>query len=217
MIEVIDRIPKTAGKVKIVREDTGEEISAIIERADEPTVEGTKINKALFDSIKSDMSVGFAPINHASTSSTYGLATSSLYGHVRNRLLSQSYTVGDALECREGTLMSEVASRNSITFTFMEASIGVRSKYRQSYTTSFPYSVSSYGGTYSLVTANIRAIRTSDVILQDETFENAIKDHIQIERYYDGTYLWLYAYIYNNTDSSLTYDIKITGIYTRKG
>ncbi len=50
MIEVLDRVPKYPGRVKLVpvpgQADTYDMI-----RVDEPIVEGTPINKALFDSI----------------------------------------------------------------------------------------------------------------------------------------------------------------------
>ena len=52
MIEVLDRVPKYPGRVKLVpvpgQADTYDMI-----RVDEPIVEGTPINKALFDSITS--------------------------------------------------------------------------------------------------------------------------------------------------------------------
>lgn len=51
MIEVIDRVPTYPGRVKLTREDGTVEY-VTIERADEPTVIGTPINKVLFDSIK---------------------------------------------------------------------------------------------------------------------------------------------------------------------
>lgn len=54
MIRVVDRVPTYPNRIKITRQDgTSEYVTW--ERADEPTVVGTPINKALFDSIASDM------------------------------------------------------------------------------------------------------------------------------------------------------------------
>lgn len=49
MIEVIDRVPTYPGRVKLVPVD-GQENTYDMARADSPIVEGTPINKALFDS-----------------------------------------------------------------------------------------------------------------------------------------------------------------------
>lgn len=53
MIEVVDRVPTYPNRIKITRSDGSSEY-VTWERADEPTVEGTPINKALFDSILSE-------------------------------------------------------------------------------------------------------------------------------------------------------------------
>lgn len=50
MIEVLDRVPKYPGRVKLVPVP-GQENTYDMIRVDEPIVEGTPINKALFDSI----------------------------------------------------------------------------------------------------------------------------------------------------------------------
>lgn len=55
MFEVVDRVPTYPGRVKITKESDGTFEYVTWERADEPTVEGTPINKALFDSIKADI------------------------------------------------------------------------------------------------------------------------------------------------------------------
>lgn len=55
MIEVKDRIPTQAGRIKLIDELTGEERYYKLVRADEPLEEGTPINKALFDSIKNTL------------------------------------------------------------------------------------------------------------------------------------------------------------------
>lgn len=54
MINVVDRVSTYPGRVKLTRSDGTVEY-VTWERADEPTVEGTPINKALFDSIKKDL------------------------------------------------------------------------------------------------------------------------------------------------------------------
>lgn len=55
MKEVNNRIPLYPNRKKITFEDDGEERYAIVEYADEPLDEGTRIDKALFDSIKGDL------------------------------------------------------------------------------------------------------------------------------------------------------------------
>lgn len=50
MIEVLDRVPKYPGRIKLTPV-AGQENVYDMGRADEPIVEGTPINKALFDSI----------------------------------------------------------------------------------------------------------------------------------------------------------------------
>lgn len=59
MIEVVDRVPTYPNRIRITREDGSTEL-VTWERADEPTVEGTPINKALFDSIKADIGTGLS-------------------------------------------------------------------------------------------------------------------------------------------------------------
>lgn len=54
MIDVKDRVPTYPGRVKLTKTNgTSEYVT--LERADAPTQEGTPINKALFDSIKTDV------------------------------------------------------------------------------------------------------------------------------------------------------------------
>lgn len=56
MINVVDRVSTYPGRVKLTKADgTSEYVTW--ERADQPTVEGTPINKALFDSIAADIGV----------------------------------------------------------------------------------------------------------------------------------------------------------------
>lgn len=59
MIEVVDRVPTYPNRIRITREDGSTEL-VTWERADEPTVEGTPINKKLFDSIKADIGTGLS-------------------------------------------------------------------------------------------------------------------------------------------------------------
>ncbi len=54
MINVVDRVPTYPNRVKITKSDGSSEL-VTWERADAPTVEGTPINKALFDSIVADI------------------------------------------------------------------------------------------------------------------------------------------------------------------
>lgn len=54
MINVVDRVPTYPNRIKVTKADgTSEYVTW--ERADEPTVEGTPLNKALFDSILEDI------------------------------------------------------------------------------------------------------------------------------------------------------------------
>ena len=52
MIEVLDRVPTHPGRVKLIPVE-GQANTYDMVRADEPIVEGTPINKALFDSVVS--------------------------------------------------------------------------------------------------------------------------------------------------------------------
>ena len=57
MIPVVDRVPTYPNRIKLTRSDGSVEY-VTWERADAPTVEGTPINKALFDSIAKDLGLG---------------------------------------------------------------------------------------------------------------------------------------------------------------
>lgn len=73
MIQVVDRVPTYPNRVKITKSNgTSEYVTW--ERADEPTVEGTPINKALFDSIAADQGLAAAKTVYvaASGSNTLG-------------------------------------------------------------------------------------------------------------------------------------------------
>ena len=66
MINVVDRVPTYPNRVKITHSDgTSEYVTW--ERADEPTVPGTPINKALFDSIVEDIGLNKATTVYVST------------------------------------------------------------------------------------------------------------------------------------------------------
>lgn len=54
MNEVVDRVPSQPGRYKMTMPD-GSTQYVTLERADEPTVVGTPLNKALFDSIQDDL------------------------------------------------------------------------------------------------------------------------------------------------------------------
>lgn len=55
MKEVIDRVPTRPNRIKLTSESDGSINYYAWERADEPTVDGTPINKELFDSIGADI------------------------------------------------------------------------------------------------------------------------------------------------------------------
>ena len=54
MIPVVDRVPTYPNRIKLIYSDGTSEF-VTWERADEPVVEGTPINKELFDSIANDV------------------------------------------------------------------------------------------------------------------------------------------------------------------
>ena len=59
MIQVVDRVPTYPNRIKLIKSNgTSEYVTW--ERADEPVVEGTPINKALFDSIAQDVGLNVA-------------------------------------------------------------------------------------------------------------------------------------------------------------
>ena len=55
MIEIKDRVPTKPNRVKLTSEEDGTVKYYTLSRADEPTVDGTPINKELFDSIQNDI------------------------------------------------------------------------------------------------------------------------------------------------------------------
>lgn len=76
MIQVVDRVPTYPNRVKITKSDgTSEYVTW--ERADEPTVEGTPINKALFDSIAADQGLASAKTVYVSGSGSDTLGNGS--------------------------------------------------------------------------------------------------------------------------------------------
>jgi hypothetical protein len=66
MINVVDRVPTYPNRIKVTKSDgTSEYVTW--ERADEPTVPGTPINKALFDSIVGDIGLNKTTTVYVST------------------------------------------------------------------------------------------------------------------------------------------------------
>ena len=66
MINVVDRVPTYPNRIKVTKSDgTSEYVTW--ERADEPTVPGTPINKALFDSIVEDIGLNASKTVYVST------------------------------------------------------------------------------------------------------------------------------------------------------
>lgn len=66
MINVVDRVPTYPNRIKVTKSDgTSEYVTW--ERADEPTVPGTPINKALFDSIVGDIGLNANTTVYVST------------------------------------------------------------------------------------------------------------------------------------------------------
>lgn len=77
MINVVDRVSTYPGRVKITKADgTSEYVTW--ERADEPTVAGTPINKALFDSIAADIGLSADITVYVSKSGSDTLGNGSL-------------------------------------------------------------------------------------------------------------------------------------------
>ena len=76
MINVVDRVPTYPNRIKVTKSDgTSEYVTW--ERADEPTVAGTPINKALFDSIVEDIGLNKATTVYVSTAGSDALGDGS--------------------------------------------------------------------------------------------------------------------------------------------
>ena len=72
MINVVDRVPTYPNRIKVTKSDgTSEYVTW--ERADEPTVVGTPINKALFDSIVEDIGLNKTTTVYVSTAGSDAL------------------------------------------------------------------------------------------------------------------------------------------------
>lgn len=72
MINVVDRVPTYPNRIKVTKSDgTSEYVTW--ERADEPTVPGTPINKALFDSIVEDIGLNANKTVYVSTAGSDAL------------------------------------------------------------------------------------------------------------------------------------------------
>ena len=76
MINVVDRVPTYPNRIKVTKSDgTSEYVTW--ERADEPTVPGTPINKALFDSIVEDIGLNKNTTLYVSTAGSDSLGDGS--------------------------------------------------------------------------------------------------------------------------------------------
>lgn len=76
MINVVDRVPTYPNRIKVTKSDgTSEYVTW--ERADEPTVPGTPINKALFDSIVEDIGLNESKTLYVSTAGSDALGDGS--------------------------------------------------------------------------------------------------------------------------------------------
>lgn len=76
MINVVDRVPTYPNRIKVTKSDgTSEYVTW--ERADEPTVPGTPINKALFDSIVEDIGLNKTTTVYVSTAGSDALGDGS--------------------------------------------------------------------------------------------------------------------------------------------
>lgn len=93
MIDVIDRVPTKPGQY-IMTDSNGTEKTVTLVRDDHPTVEGTPINKALFDSIRADtLTFSNVPITWA-TDSTYAD-----YGY-KGTMTCEGVTADYSADCR---------------------------------------------------------------------------------------------------------------------
>lgn len=77
--------------------------------------------------IKTYFSGIFAPKNHASTASTYGLGTTSNYGHVKtiNALTQSSHADGTALSAYQGYILNQMLANGGFAVRFKTGSITI--------------------------------------------------------------------------------------------
>lgn len=132
MIEVIDRVPTHPGRVKLVPVP-GQANTYDMVRADEPVSPGTPINRALFESIRGDISLlsqNVANIinEHAALTLLGGLPVGSEFGIYENGVLVPYIKVsGDY----NGTARNAVIRKNIIKMDFANTQAG-DSKYEDS-------------------------------------------------------------------------------------
>ena len=132
MIPVVDRVPTYPNRIKLTRSDGSVEY-VTWERADAPTVEGTPINKALFDSIAKDLGLGGPTTIYVSTtgSDTLGNGTqASPYASIQHALNSLPKNLGGYvafIDIAAGTYPEHVTveffSSGRITFTGVADSV----------------------------------------------------------------------------------------------
>ena len=139
MIEknIVDRVPKYAGRVKLTPVSGQENIFDMV-RADAPTVEGTPIDKATFDSITQSRLTGrfyqitpFPAVKSTTTGTTTPLptsnwtvtnltsATSSIYKVVASSAINSTYSVEKAVDGDDATMWgSEYGTTHTFTIIF---------------------------------------------------------------------------------------------------
>ena len=119
MINVVDRVPTYPNRIKVTKSDgTSEYVTW--ERADEPTVQGTPINKALFDSIVEDIGLNANKTVYVSTagSDTLGDGTAA----------SPYKTIMKAVNSLPKNLNGYTATINITAGTYNE-NVGISSTY----------------------------------------------------------------------------------------
>lgn len=111
MINVVDREPTYPGRVRLEKEDGSVEF-VTLKRADEPTVEGTPINKALFDSIQNDIGLPLDITVYVSKAGSDALGT--------GEYAKPYESIGKALEAIPKNLNGHIATVNIGNGTYPE-------------------------------------------------------------------------------------------------
>lgn len=177
---VKDRVSSKPNRFKIKNED-GSERYVTIERADEPTVEGTKINKALFDSISSEIN-SKCPIYHATNGNEYGLATDSNFGHARITSASTT-TTGGALSMESATKLNNGLTNLLFRYTYSGIMSLVSPYYTYSYSSKIKTNVY-VSGAFALdtrpsgVPSNVTIENTGITLLSCNTGNNSISTYL---------------------------------------
>lgn len=137
MINVVDRVPTYPNRIKVTKSDgTSEYVTW--ERADEPTVVGTPINKALFDSIVEDIGLNKNTTVYVSTagSDTLGDGTAANpYASIQKAINSlpknlNGYNATISIVAgiyNEDVVVSGLFGGNIIFFGAAEASVSLQS------------------------------------------------------------------------------------------